>query len=99
MIGLCLPMLGEVTNHGVSGGPACNTFSNLFAAPSIKTCVQQLSFLPGLFMECLVCWWLFLKRLFAGCLKGAVLLGAFWALLSLDGQTLGLCPHVYGRPG
>ena len=62
MIGLDLPMLGKVTDHGVSGGPAHNTFSNLFAMPSIETCVQLLSFLPGLIMECLICGQLFLRR-------------------------------------
>ena len=31
-------MLGEVTDHGVSRGPACDAFSNLLMLPSIKIC-------------------------------------------------------------
>ena len=48
MIGLCLSVLGEVANHGVSCGPACNTFSNLLALPCIEICVQLSSPLLGL---------------------------------------------------
>ena len=51
MIGLHLSMLREVTNHGVSHGPACNALSNLFAPPSIEICVQLLSPLLGLVAE------------------------------------------------
>ena len=40
MIGLCLSMLGEIRDHGVSHGPACNAFSNLLMPPSIKICVK-----------------------------------------------------------
>ena len=82
MVGL--PVLGEVTDHGVSDGPAHDAFSNLFAIPGIETCLQQSSFLPGLIGECLVHWQCFLRRQFTGLHKGAVLLGAFWALLSPD---------------
>ena len=45
-----------------------------FVAPSIKMCVQLLSFLPGVVVECLICGRLFLRRWFAGFLGRAVLL-------------------------
>ena len=71
----CLSMFGEVTDHSVSGGPAHVSFSNLFAEPSIKTCVQLLSFLPDLVVECLVHGQLFLRRSLAGFLGGLSSLG------------------------
>ena len=40
MIGLCLPMFGEVTGHGVSAGPSRDIFSNLFVMPSVEMGVQ-----------------------------------------------------------
>ena len=91
MVGLCLSMLGEVADHGVSSGPACNAFSNLLALPSIKIRVQLPSPLLVLVTEGLVGWLLFLKRLLAR----LVLLGAELALLPLGGLDLlliiGLC--------
>ena len=62
MIGLHLSVLGEVADHDVSSGPACNAFSNLLAPPHIKVCVQLQSPLPGLVMEGLIGWLLFLGR-------------------------------------
>ena len=64
IIGLHLSMLREVTDHGVSSGPACNAFSNLLVLPSIEVCVQLLSSLLGLVswlllpqkMTCLTPW-------------------------------------------
>ena len=57
VIQLHLPMLGKVTDHGVSGDPARNTFCDLLVPPGIKVCVQMLGPLPGL-----VGWLLFLGR-------------------------------------
>ena len=62
MIGLHISVLGEVADHGVSSGPACNAFSNLLAPPSIEVCVQLPSPLPGLVAEGFVSWLLFLGR-------------------------------------
>ena len=83
MIGLHLSMLEEVTNHGVSHGPACNAFGNLLASPCIKICVQLLSLLPGLVVEGLVSWLLFLGRGLPQLLGGNALLRAGLALLLL----------------
>ena len=95
MIGLHLSMLGEVTDHGVSSGPACNAFHNLLALPSIKVCVQLLSPLLGLVIEGLVGWLLFLRRQLARLLGGCVFLGAGLVPLPLGGLDLllliGLC--------
>ena len=41
VVGLCLPVLGEVTDHGVPCRPACNTIVNFVTMPGIKACVQQ----------------------------------------------------------
>ena len=62
MIGLCLSMFGEVTNHGVSHGPACNAFSNLLVLPRIEVYVQLPSPLPSLVTEGLVSGLLFFGR-------------------------------------
>ena len=62
MIGLHLSVLGEVANHGVSCGPACNALSNHFALPSIEICVQLLSPLPDPVAEGLISWLLLLRR-------------------------------------
>ena len=62
VIQLCLPMLRKVTDHCVSSKPARNTFCDLLALPGIKVCVQMLGSLPGLVMEGLVGWLLFLRR-------------------------------------
>ena len=61
MIGLCLPMLREVADHGVPHGPACDAFNNLHTMPSIEICVQLPSPLLGLVMEGLIGWLLFLR--------------------------------------
>ena len=62
VIGLHLPILWEVTDHGVPCHPACDPFGNFVTMPSIKMCVQQLHFLPGPIAECLVSWQLLLRR-------------------------------------
>ena len=69
---LHLPMLGKITDHGVSSNPARNAFCDLLAPPGIKVCVQ----LPGLVAEGLISWLLFLRRQLIKLLGGRVLLGA-----------------------
>ena len=61
VIQLHLPMLGKVADHGVSSDPARNAFYDL-VPPGIKVCVQPPGPLPGLVMEGLVSWLLFLQR-------------------------------------
>ena len=78
MIGLCLSMLGEVADHGVSSGPACNTFHNLLALPSIEVCVQLHSLLPGFVAEGLVGWLIFLEDDSLYSLEGVTSLGLGW---------------------
>ena len=62
VVGLPLPVLQEVRDHGVSCHQACNAVGKFVVMPSIKTCVQQPQFLPGPIVECLVGWWLLLRR-------------------------------------
>ena len=62
VVGLHLFVLGEVTDHGVTCHPACDAVGNFVAIASIKAGVQQLHFLPGPIMECLIGWWLLLGR-------------------------------------
>ena len=92
-------MLGEVTNHGVSCGPACNAISNLLALPHIEICVQVLSPLPGLVTEGLVSWLLFFGRRITQLLGGHVLLGAGLVPLMPGGLDLllsvGLCISLF----
>ena len=47
VIGLHLPMLGKVADHGISSGPAGKAFGDFLAPPGIEVSVHTLRPLPA----------------------------------------------------
>ena len=99
VIGLHLPMLRKVADHGISSGPAGKAFGDLLALPGIEVSVHTLGPLPAPVMQGLTGQLFFLTggrlfRLMGRCfLLGtglAPLLPLRWGPLLMNGLPISL---------